>query len=170
MKDEIVLTQEYIMSKIYVVRGQKVMLDKDLADLYRVETKQLKRQVRRNSGRFPSDFMFELSDAEFDNLRCQFGTSSWGGTRYLPMAFTEQGVSMLSSILNSQVAIDVNIQIIRTFTKMRELVQTSQELLLKMEQLENRMDQHDEGMNMIFQYLRQFMQLEQNPANTIGYK
>src|SRR3954452_6702169 len=122
---------EAIISKIFFIRGQKVMLDVDLAALYQVETKQLKRQVRRNIDRFPKDFMFELNIEEFENLRSQFGTSSWGGLRYRPMAFTEQGVSMLSGILNSAVAIQVHIRIIRIFTKMREMLLSNQDILLK---------------------------------------
>lgn len=111
------IPQEVIMSKIYLIRGMKIMLDKDLAELYGVETKQVKRAVRRNEKRFPQDFMFELSQNELENLRSHFGTSRWGGVRYPPMAFTEQGVAMLSSVLNSERAILVNIQIIRIFTK-----------------------------------------------------
>jgi len=107
------LREEIIASAIHFLRGEKVMLDLDLAVLYGVETKQLKRAVKRNIERFPSDFMFELTRAEFENLRRQFGTSSWGGTRYPPYAFTEQGVAMLSSVLRSKRAIDVNIAIIR---------------------------------------------------------
>lgn len=103
------IPDEVIMEKIYLIRDQKVMLDKDLAELYEVGTKQLKRAVRRNISRFPADFMLELSDTEFKDLRSQNGTSSWGGIRYAPMAFTEQGVAMLSSILNSERAIAVNI-------------------------------------------------------------
>ena len=113
MNDKIIIPDEIIGSKIFVIRNQKVMLDKDLAELYQVETKQLKRQARRNIERFPEDFMFELTQEEFDNLRSHFGTSSWGGVRYVPMAFTEQGVAMLSSVLNNPTAIKVNIQIIR---------------------------------------------------------
>ncbi len=100
----LVVTDEVVMNKIYVIRNQKVMLDKDLADLYQVETKQLKRQVKRNIERFPEDFMFELTQLEYENLRCQIGTSSWGGVRYLPIVFTEQGVAMLSSVLNSKMS------------------------------------------------------------------
>ncbi|MEO6733312.1 MAG: ORF6N domain-containing protein [Ferruginibacter sp.] len=108
--------EEKVINKIYLIRENKVMLDFDLAELYVVETKQLKRQVKRNQERFPKDFMFELTKKEFENLRSQSGTSSWGGTRYMPMAFTEQGVAMLSSVLNSPTAIEVNIQIIRVFS------------------------------------------------------
>ena len=117
------LTEIEIISKIYIVRDEKVMLDKDLAQLYGVENKYLKRQVRRNIERFPSDFMFEINKEERENLRSQFGTSSWGGTRYLPMVFTENGVAMLSSIIKSKIAINVNIQIIRLFTRMRKLLE-----------------------------------------------
>ena len=170
MSEGIGLPQEVIMSKIYVIRGQKVMLDRDLSELYQVETKQLKRQVRRNMNRFPEDFMFELTKEEFEILRSQIDTSSWGGTRYEPMAFTEQGVSMLSSVLNSQVAIDVNIQIIRTFTKMREMILTSKELLLKMEKLEKRSDQQDESIEVIFRYLKQLINMEKQPKKSLGYK
>ncbi len=167
---EIGVPEELIIRKIYTIRGQKVMLDSDLSELYQVETKHSKRQVRRNLSRFPEDFMFELSDEEFEFLRSQIGTSSWGGTRYKPMAFSEQGVSMLSSVLNSPVAIQVNIQIIRTFIKMREMLLTSKDLLLKMEQLERRSDRQDESIQLIFQYLKELIQLENPPRKTLGYK
>lgn len=123
-----IIPMEAITSRIYLTRGQKIMLDRDLAQLYRVETKQLKRAVRRNASRFPHDFMFELSSEEFENLRSQVDTSSWGGTRYPPMAFIEQGVAMLSSVLGSERAIMVNIQIIRTFTKLRTMLATHADL------------------------------------------
>lgn len=132
------------MNKIFVIRSQKVMLDKDLAELYNIETKQLKRSVRRNADRFPDDFMFELSKEEFDNLRSQIDTSSWGGTRYAPMAFTEQGVAMLSSVLNSDIAIKVNIQIVGIFTRMRQMLLTNKDLLLKMYELERKVSGQDE--------------------------
>ncbi|MFK7787231.1 MAG: ORF6N domain-containing protein [Crocinitomicaceae bacterium] len=163
------LTSEVILSKIYLVRGYKIMLDRDLAELYQVETKQLKRQVRRNIERFPEDFMFELSKDEIENLRCQLGTSSWGGTRYASMAFTEQGVAMLSSVLKSEIAIDVNIQIIRTFTKMREMLLTHNELLIKMSELEKRADDQDDRMNQIFQYIRSLVRENREPRE-LGYK
>ncbi len=115
---------EQIVAKIYFFRNKKVMMDSDLASLYGVESKQLKRAVKRNISRFPSDFMFELTKEEYQNLRCQLGTSSWGGQRYLPYAFTEQGVAMLSSVLNSEKAIQVNIQIMRAFTSLREFAIT----------------------------------------------
>src|SRR6187549_1505838 len=127
-----VITEHFIVNKIYFIRGQKVMLDEDLADLYRVETKRLNEQVRRNTERFPQDFMFQLTIEEYENLKSQTAASSWGGRRKLPFAFTEQGVAMLSSVLNSDIAINVNIQIIRVFTKMREIMLTNKDVLLKL--------------------------------------
>ena len=112
-----IIAIENITGLIYLIRGKKVMLDQNLAVLYGVETKRLKEQVRRNIERFPKDFMFELSKNEYENLRTQIATSSWGGTRYAPMAFTEHGVLMISSVLRSDKAIQVNIQIMRAFTK-----------------------------------------------------
>jgi phage regulator Rha-like protein len=163
----IAIPDEVVMSKIYLIRNKKVMLDMDLAELYEVETKQLKRAVRRNISRFPEDFMFELSDAEFTDLRSQSGTSSWGGVRYAPMAFTEQGVAMLSSVLNSERAISVNIQIIRIFTKMREILSTHKEILQKLEQLEKKDVEQDEKLMLIFEYLKQ---LEKSKQEELEYK
>jgi len=122
---------ELIQSKIVVLRDEKVMIDRDLAELYSVETKQLKRAVRRNIDRFPADFMFELTREEYNSLRSHFGTSSWGGTRYLPMAFTEQGVAMLSSVLNSKRAIEVNIAIMRAFVQLRKITSSQKQLARK---------------------------------------
>lgn len=113
---------QIIQSKIYEIRGQRVMLDFDLAELYGIETKYLKRSVKNNIRRFPPDFMFELTKEEFDSLRCNFSTSKRGGTRYMPFAFSEHGVAQLSAVLNSDVAIEVNIQIIRTFVAMRQWI------------------------------------------------
>ena len=170
-----ILPDELVMSKIYVIRNVKVMLDSDLAELYEVETKQLKRAVKRNIKRFPDDFMFELTEIEFANLRSQFGTSSWGGVRYAPMAFTEQGVAMLSSVLNSERAIMVNITIIRVFTKMRKLVDSQKEILQKLEQIEKKNMEQDDKIMLIFEYLKQLEQtkqqeLEQKNRPKIGYK
>ncbi len=130
---------ERIEGKIYIIRGKKVMLDRDLADLYEVETKYLNRQVRRNLDRFPADFMFQMTEAEF--LRCHFVTSKRGGRRYIPYAFTEQGIAMLSSILKSKRAVQVNIQIMRTFIKLRKILSSNRELRKKIESLENKYDQ-----------------------------
>ena len=128
------IQQGLIERRIFFVRGKKIMLDRDLAALYNVETKQLKRAVKRNLSRFPSDFMFELAQEEFDLLRCHFGTLKQGAhAKYLPYAFTEHGILMLSSVLNSDRAIEVNIQIMRTFTKLRELMLVHKDLQVKIE-------------------------------------
>jgi phage regulator Rha-like protein len=166
----IAIADEVVMNKIYLIREHKVMLDRDLAELYGVETKQLKRAVKRNIDRFPEDFMFELDDQEFENLRSQFGTSSWGGVRYAPMAFTEQGVAMLSSVLNSKRAIAVNIQIIRVFTKMRQLLMTHKDILLKLEKLEGKTDKHDENFKIVFDYLKELLNPPSEPMRKIGFK
>lgn len=165
-----IIPDEVIIDKIYVIRQQKVMLDRDLALLYGVETKALKRQVRRNIGRFPDDFMFELTTEELSNLRSQIGTSSWGGIRYVPMAFTEQGVAMLSSVLNSDRAIEVNIRIIRIFTRMREILLTHKDILLKLEQLESQVAGHDHHIQMIFQALKQLLDPPNPERRQIGFK
>ena len=131
MAEESIIPEEIIINQIYYIRNHKVILDSDLASLYEVETKQLKRQVRRNAERFPEDFMFELTTEEYHILRSQKGTLKQGEhSKYLPMAFTEQGVAMLSSVLNSQRAINVNIQIIRIFTRIRQLFIDNTELRL----------------------------------------
>ena len=135
----------HIESRILLIRGQKVMIDRDLSELYGVETKQLKRAVRRNLDRFPSDFMFEMTREEYNSLRSQFGTLKRGThSKYLPMAFTEQGVAMLSSVLNSERAIEVNIAIIRVFVKLRETTAAHRELKRKLEQIEDHLRGHDE--------------------------
>ncbi|MBI5677134.1 MAG: ORF6N domain-containing protein, partial [Planctomycetes bacterium] len=134
------LPQESIESKIFSIRGKRVMLDKDLADLYSVTTGNLNKAVSRNIERFPEDFMFQLTKEEFKNLIFHFGTSSWGGTRKLPRAFSEQGVAMLSSVLKSKRAIQVNIQIMRAFIKLKEMLATHKDLKLKIEEMEKRYD------------------------------
>jgi hypothetical protein len=159
----IIIPDEVITGKIYLIRGIKVMLDFDLAELYEVETKTLKRAVKRNLNRFPGDFMFQLTDKEFINLRYQIGTSSWGGRRYTPYAFTEQGVAMLSSVLNSDRAIMVNIQIIRIFTRMRQMLLTHKDILLKLEKLERDVASHDEKIKLIFEYLKKLLTEPKKP-------
>ncbi len=129
---------ESIISKIYVIRDKKVMLDADLAELYDVETRRLNEQVKRNIARFPEDFMFQLTQEEFENMKSQFAISSWGGRRKPPNAFTEQGVAMLSGVLHSERAIKVNIQIMRVFTRMREVLSTHKDILKKLEQIEKK--------------------------------
>lgn len=172
MSNEILIPDDIISSKIYLIRKQKVMLDKDLSELYAVETKQLKRQVRRNLERFPEDFMFELSQQEFDNLRSQFGTSSWGGSRYIPMAFTEQGVAMLSSVLNSPTAIKVNIQIIRVFTKIREMLTDTLSMKLEIEEIKKKLSNHTQNIELVFNYLDELIDKKEKtePRKKIGYK
>jgi hypothetical protein len=170
MSKEISIPDEIITSKIYLVRGHKVMLDKDLAELYKVETKHLKRQVRRNSERFPKDFMFELNQKEFDDLRSQFGTSNWGGTRYAPMAFTEQGVAMLSSVLNSPMAIKVNIQIIRVFTRIREMLTDNLILKLEIEEIKKKLENQSKNIEVVFSYLDELIEKKESPRKQIGYK
>ncbi len=169
----IAIAEDAIISKIYMIRGQRVMIDRDLAELYGVETKQLKRQVKRNKDRFPDDFLFELSAKEFHDWRSQFGTSNDGnkmGLRYAPYVFTEQGVAMLSSVLNSKRAIKVNIQIIRIFTRMRELLLTHKDILLRLEQLERKITGQDEDIQLIFKYLKQLLNPPQVPRPRIGFR
>jgi len=150
-----IVPDEIILREIFYIQERKVMLDSDLAELYGVPTKALKQAVKRNIKRFPVDFMFILSSEEFTNLRSQFVTSSWGCSRYLPMAFTEQGVAMLSSVLNSDRAILVNIQIIRIFVKIRTLIQTSQDIIGKLNTLEIKLGEHDQTISVIFEYLKE---------------
>lgn len=138
--ENLVIPSERIISKIYIIRNKKVMLDKDLAELYGVTTGNLNLAVRRNLKRFPGDFMFQLSKEEFKNLILQIETSSWGGTRKSPFVFTELGVAMLSSVLNSEKAINMNIQIMRTFAKIRELLATNESLQRKIMEMENKYD------------------------------
>ena len=168
-ESNLILSDEVVIHKIFLLRGLKVMLDMDLAELYGVETKQLKRAVRRNTKRFPEDFMFELTNEELENWRSQYGTSNSikMGLRYPPFAFTEQGVAMLSSVLNSDRAIMVNIQIIRVFTKMREMLEAHKEVLQKLGQLEKKEIEQDKKIMLIFEYLKQ---LEQTKQEEIKYK
>jgi hypothetical protein len=165
------VAEQKILNKIYVIRGEKVMIDQDLSEMYGVETKQLKRQVKRNIDRFPKDFMFELTKKEFENLRSQIGTSSWGGTRYMPMAFTEQGVAMLSSILNCKTAIEVNIRIIRVFTKLREYALTHREILLQLSKLEKEVKGNSKDIENIFMVLKELVEKQSKPParNKIGF-
>jgi hypothetical protein len=157
---------ENITGLIYLIRGKKVMLDRDLAALYGVETKRLKEQVKRNIERFPEDFMFELSKKEFENLRSQFATSSWGGTRYAPLAFTEHGVLMISSVLKSDRAIHVNIQIMRAFTKLRHVIFENEDLRKKIEKLRT---DTDGKFRIVFETLDQLLTVESKPRKKIGF-
>lgn len=160
------LDEQQVNNLIFEIRGFKVMLDQDLADLYDVPTKRLNEQVKRNKERFPPDFMFELSNEECESLRSQIATSSWGGRRYNPFVFTEHGVLMLSSVLRSKKAIAVNIQIMRVFIKMREMMISHQEIFKKLEKLEAGVDKNSKSVQEIFKYMRA---LARPPRNPIGY-
>ena len=172
IEQSVTVEDELVMSKIFIIRNQKVMLDKDLAELYGVETKQLKRQVKRNVERFPDDFMIELTEIEFENLRSQFGTSSWGGSRYLPLAFTEHGVLMLSSVLNSSKAIQINIRIMRIFNRIRKMVTDNTELHLAMEKLTKKTENNTKNIEVVFQYIDELIDKKETkkPRVQIGYK
>ena len=172
-EDELIVGDEFVIGKIFFIRGLKVMLDKDLAELYDVETKVLKQAVKRNLKRFPEDFMFELSKPEFDILRSQFVTSSsgWGGDRYLPMAFSEQGVAMLSSVLKSDRAISVNIQIMRIFTRLRQSLSDTTELRLALAEIKQKTDNNSKNIEIVFTYLDELLDKREKaePRKTIGY-
>ncbi len=161
---------EGIQKRIFLLRGQKVMLSMDLADLYGVEVRALVQAVKRNRERFPEDFMFQLNKTEFANLKSQIVTSSWGGLRRAaPYAFTEQGVAMLSSVLKSQRAIQVNITIMRTFVQLRELAATHKELATKLTELERKVAGHDGHIRSLFEAIRQLMNEPASPGRRIGF-
>lgn len=166
------ISDEAVISKIYFIRGHKVMLDRDLAELYQVTTGNLNKAVQRNLKRFPEDFMFQLNNTEFKNLIFQSGTSSWGGTRKLPYAFTEQGVAMLSGILNSDRAVSVNIQIMRVFTQVRQRLFDNTELRLAIEEIRKKTDNNTKNIELVFQYLDELLEKKENqkPRKQIGYK
>ena len=179
VSDKSILPDELIINKIYFIREQKVMLDKDLAEMYGIEVRVLNQSVKRNIDRFPKDFMFTLTQKEFQNLKSQFVISSWGGSRKLPTAFTEQGVAMLSSVLNSETAIEVNIRIIRVFTKMREFALTHKEILLQLAKLEKEVSSNNRNteknsidIENIFIVLKELIKRETKPSprNKIGFK
>ena len=166
------ISAKIIKTKIFEIRGQRVMLDVDLAEMYEVETKRLKESVKRNITRFPSDFMFTLTQKEFQGLRSQFATSNRGGTRYLPSAFTEQGVAMLSSILNSEKAIDVNIAIIRTFVLVKQSVLDYKDLSENLKKLERKSNKNFKEIFTALNYLITTKQEEKNlkDRKRIGFK
>ncbi len=161
------IPQEIIENKILLIRGRKVMLDRDLAMLYSVETFNLNKAVKRNIDRFPEDFMFQLNNEEFKNLIFHFGISSWGGTRKLPYAFTENGVAMLSSVLNSKRAVQVNIQIMRTFTKLREIILSHKELQRKIEDMEKK---YDHQFKIVFDAIKQLLAPPEVKKKKIGFR
>jgi hypothetical protein len=168
-----IIPLERIEKAIFIVRGQKVIFDQELAELYGVQTKALKQAVKRNLDRFPEDFMFELTDSEFRNLRSQIVTSSseqWGGPRYRPMAFTEQGVAMLSSVLRSKRAVQVNIEIMRAFVRLRDLLSTHKELARRLGDLEAHIADHDDQIQAIFEAIRQLMVPPEKERKKIGFE
>ena len=162
-----VIPAEIVVKKIYLIRGQKVMLSPHLAELYQVETRALIQAVKRNSERFPEDFMFQLTDGEFADLKSQIVISSWGGSRRAkPYAFTEQGIAMLSSVLNSKRAIQVNIQIIRVFTRLRQILSSTKDLRRELDELKR---ETDERFRIVFETLDQLLTREERPRRKIGF-
>jgi hypothetical protein len=173
VKESIVhISDDLILTKIYCIRGFKVMIDRDLVALYVVETKRLKEAVRRNSDRFPHDFMFEMTDKELEDWRTQIASSNSEkmGLRHLPFCFTEQGVAMLSSVLNSETAIRVNIQMIRVFTRMRQILLSHKDILAQLEKIERKLAGHDEDIQLIFHYLKQLLHPPPQPRGRIGFR
>jgi hypothetical protein len=164
------ITASRIEQSILLVRGQKVLLDSTLADLYGVETRALVQAVQRNRGRFPTDFMFQLTNQEVAILRSQIVISSWGGRRYSPFAFTEQGVAMLSSVLNSPQAIGVNIEIMRAFVRLREMISTNKELSKKLDELERKIATHDHAIGGLIAAIRELATpAPPRPKRRIGF-
>ncbi len=172
MTEKTLIPDEIVMNKIFYIRDQKVMLDVDLAELYGVETRVLNQAVSRNTNRFPSDFMFQLTENEWFNLKSQFVISSWGGRRHPPYAFTEHGVLMLSSVLNSKQAIQVNIQVMRIFTRIRQMLIDNTELRLDIEKIKTKLDNQDKNMEIVFRYLDELLEKKTEPKSRkrIGYK
>ena len=174
---QMLVVEQKILNRIYLIRGEKVMLDKDLAEIYGVETKVFNQSVKRNKDRFPKDFMFALNEKEWQNiksqnLRSQFVTSSWGGARHRPNAFTEQGIAMLSSILNSKTAIEVNIRIIRVFTKLRKYALTHKDILLQLSKLEKEVKGNSKDIENFFMVMKELIEKQSRPViprNKIGF-
>ena len=166
-----ILSDDIVVNKIYEIRNLKVMLDSDLAELYGVETKVLNQAVKRNMDRFPEDFMLQLTEVEWDSLRSQFVTSKIGrgGRTYLPNAFTEHGVLMLSSVLSSQQAIQVNIQIVRVFTRLRKLMSEQNEYKLGMVDIKKKLINHDKNIETIFSYIDELTEKKAQPRRRLGY-
>ena len=166
MSANLILSDESVVNRIYLIRGKKVMLDSDLAELYDTQTRVLVQAVSRNTERFPDDFMFQLNEKEFENLISQTVTSSWGGNRKPPYAFTEQGVAMLSGILNSPRAVETNIAIMRTFVALRKWMKSNKALATKIRQLESK---YDKQFNVVFEAIRQLLK-EEKEIRPIGFQ
>jgi phage regulator Rha-like protein len=167
----LIIPDEIVMNKIYLLRGQKVMLDRDLAELYDIKPIRLREQVKRNISRFPRNFMFRLSEKETESMVSQNAIPSrkhLGG--YLPYAFTEHGVLMLANVVKTEVALQVSIRIIEIFVKMRELLLSHKDILLQLEKIENKLTRHDEDIALIFQYLKQLLNPPQTPRRKIGFR
>lgn len=177
-KNELIVSEEIVINRIYYIRGHKVMLDRDLAELYGVESRRLREQVKRNEDRFPANFLFQLTEDEVDNMVSQFAIPSkqhLGG--HLPYAFTEHGVLMLANVLRSKTAMQVSIRIIEIFVKMREMLLSHKDILVKLEQIEKKLLQHEVGINkqeedvqLIFQALKQLLNPPQEPRARIGFR
>jgi hypothetical protein len=171
--NDLILKEENIASKIFLIRGERVMLDSDLAQIYGVTTARLNQQVNRNLQRFPIDFMFELTKSEYENLMLQNATSSWGGRRKPPKFFTEHGAIMLASVLNSETAIKASIFVVRAFIKLREFVSMSKDITKKLEEFEQRTDKkiadHDKMFQVVFETLKKVLIQEEKPKNPIGF-
>jgi len=175
MSQNLIISEETISDKIYFIRNQKVMFDSDLASLYGIETKVLKQAVKRNISRFPEDFMFELTKIEFDSSRSQIVTLKKGrgsNIKYLPSVFTEHGVLMLSSVLNSDKAIQTNIQIMRIFTKVRQMLLDTTDLKIDIMQIQKKLENHDKNIELVFSYLDELTDKKENTKRRIkiGYK
>jgi len=172
MPEKPIVPDEIIMNKIFYIRDQKVMLDSDLAELYGVETRRLNEQVARNIDRFPEDFMFRLTEKEFESLLSQIATSKRGGRRTLPYVFTEHGVLMLSSVLNSKQAIQVNIQVMRIFIRIRQMFIDNTQLHLEIEKIKTKLDNHSKNMEVVFRCLDELLEKkeETKPRKRIGFK
>jgi len=168
---EELVPEQVIEPKIFMIRGHKVMLDKDLAGLYGVKTKNLNKAVTRNLDHFPEDFMFQLNKEELNNLKFHFGTSRWGGTRKIPRVFTEHGILMLSSVLKSKRAVYVNIKIMRAFVKLRQILSVNKELAHKLAELERKIERHDVDIQAIFDAIRRLMApAPVKPKPQIGFR
>lgn len=169
---EIIIPNEVITNKIYFIRNQKVMLDRDLAALYEVETKRINEQIKRNSARFPENFMFQLNEIEYENLKSHFATSSWGGSRKLPYAFTEHGVLQLANVLKSERATQMSIKIIEVFVSLRDYLLTNLNLKLEVEAIKKKLVNHDKNIELVFSYLDELIEKREDKTERtkIGYK